>query len=46
MLTVPLLGGFVLRMKQPEFGHGKECSLGNLKDQAAISASILPSCMI
>lgn len=45
MLTVPLLVGFVFRMKQPEFEHGKECTLENLKDQAVIPASILPSCM-
>lgn len=46
MLTVPLLVDFVFRMEQPEFGPGKECALGNLKDQAVIPASTLPSCMI
>lgn len=32
MLTVPLLVGFVFRMKQPELGNGQEYTLGNLKD--------------
>ena len=45
MLTVSLLVDFVLRMKQPEFEHDKGCSLGNPKDQAVVSASMLSNCM-
>lgn len=45
MLTVSLLVDFVFRMKQPEFGHDKGCSLGNPNDQAVVSASIFSSCM-
>lgn len=37
----PLLVGFVFRVKWPELEHGREYTLGNLKDLAVIPASSL-----